>query len=486
MAKVFVSATLRSFVGRNSVLDIPGQDVKTVLQTLTEEYPEAAKVIFDENGRIRPFINVYVGSESIDEKGGLYTQLGERDEVLLLPVIAGGSPRESVISDDRRKEILLDEKETERYSNHLLLREIGVKGQKRIKAAKVLVAGLGALGSPVVQYLAAAGVGTIGLADFKEVALADLQSQVAHTTRDVNRPKVASVKDKVKAINPLVKIEVHQEKLTEDNIEDVIRGYDVIVDASDNYRARYLINDACVLNGKPVVFAALFQFEGRVSVFDAKTGPCLRCMFPAPPPKGLVPTCAEGGVFSSLPGIIGSIQAGEVLKLLIGGGESLSGEMFVYDAWNVTSRKIQVHKNEKCPVCGKNPIIYQVQGYDYDELCGLKEDENEIPVESMEPQELARRLANGEKITLVDVREPHERAINRFPGTIVIPIGQLARRQNELDPKVDTVFICREGKRSILAVNTLREAGYQGPMYNLKGGMEAAKDIILPNEGAWL
>lgn len=486
LVKVIVSATLRSFVNRRSELFLQGSTVDEVLQALTDEYPDAAKALFDENGVLRPFVNVFVNDKSIDTLEGRQTKLTDDDVVLLVPVIAGGVPGESVIPDERRKEVLLDDKEIDRYNKHLMLREIGVKGQKRIKAAKVLIAGLGGLGTPLVQYLAAAGVGTIGIVDFDEVSLTNLQSQVIHGTRDVNRPKVASARDTIKAINPFIKIETYQEKLTEENVEDIIANYDIVADATDNYKSRYLINDACVLLGKPLVFGAMYQFEGQVAVYDAERGPCFRCQFPSPPPAGLVPTCAESGVISTLPGIIGSIQANEVLKLIVGGGDSLIGQMFLFDVWNAKARKMEVPKNENCPICGKNPTIFKVKEFDYEDFCGLKESGTEIPVEGITPEELADRIEKGEALTIVDVREPHERSISRFPNAIVIPIGQLARRQKELDPDVDTIFICREGKRSILAVNTLREEGYKGPMYNLIGGMEAAKYIIFSNEGAWL
>lgn len=483
---VSIAATLRSFTDRNAKLELEGGSVEEVLNTLTDEYLDVGKALFDEEKHLRPFVNVYVNGKNMNVLEGLQTKVDNGDELLLLPVIAGGAASASIISDERRKEIKLDDKEIDRYGKHLMLREIGVKGQKRMKAAKVLIIGAGSLGSPVALYLGAAGIGTIGVADFDDVTVANLQSQVAHGTRDVNRPKVASVKDSIRAVNPLVKVETYHVKLDAENIESIVTDYDVVVDATDNYAARYLINDVCVLLGKPVVFGAMYQFEGYVTVYDAGKGPCFRCQFPSPPPNGLVPTCAQGGVISSLPGIIGSVQANEVLKLVISGADSLIGEMFVFDTWNNETRKIRVAKNEKCPICGKNPTIFQVEDFDYEEFCGLKQDEEEIPVEGIEADELAARIERGEELTIVDVREPHERAVVRFPDALVIPIGQLARRQKELNPEVDTIFICREGKRSILAINTLREAGYKGPMYNLKGGMEAARNIIFSNEGAWL
>ncbi|MGN0347763.1 MAG: molybdopterin-synthase adenylyltransferase MoeB [Lachnospiraceae bacterium] len=483
---VYVSATLRSFFNQNAKLAAEGETVKEILQYLQEEYTESNKVLFDENGELRPFVRVYLNEDSLSEISELDTAVAEGDTILLLPAIAGGCPVESVISDERRKAISLDDAEIERYNKHLMLKEIGVKGQKRIKASKVLVIGLGALGSPVVQYLAAAGVGTIGMADFDEVVLDNLQSQVIHKNRDVHRPKTASARDYVKSINPKITIETINEKIDADNIGDLINAYDVVVDCTDNYKARYLINDACVLIGKPLVFGAIYQLEGQVSVFDGQTAPCFRCQYPSPPPAGLVPTCSGSGIISPLSGIIGSIQANEVLKLIIGGGESLKGKMLVVDTWNLRTSILKIRKNERCPICGKEPSITRIEEFDYDDFCGLKQSEDEIPIEGITAEELAERIEKSEPLTIVDVREPHERAIHRFPNAIVIPIGQLSRRQKELDPDIDTIFVCKEGQRSILAIKTLREAGYKGPLYNLKGGIESAKNIIFSHEGAWL
>lgn len=484
--KVLISATLRNFFGRHPVSEVPGESIREVLENLADEYPEGRKVLFDGEGRLRSFIQVYVGNENRTAERFRDEKLAPGAEVLLLPAIAGGAPGDSLIPYERRKQVLLDDTEVERFGRHLLLRDIGVKGQKRIKAARVVVAGAGALGSPVILYLAAAGVGTIKVVDFDDVSLENLQSQILHTARDVKRPKTASAKDKVRNINRSIRLETENIKLEADNIVSVIDGYDLVIDCTDNYKARYLISDACVLCGIPLVFGAIYQFEGQVGIFNLNGGPCYRCLFPEPPETGLVPTCAEGGAISTLPGIIGSIQANEALKLIIGIGEHLDGKLLVVDSLYLRTRVLEVRKNPACAVCGANAVITQVEDYDYEDFCGLKEREEEIPIESLAPEELARRIAKGDPMTLVDVREPHERSIMRFPGAIVIPIGQLARRKNELNPEIDTIFICREGKRSILAINTLRDAGYAGPMYNLKGGLEAMKDIIFPHEGAWL
>ena len=489
--KIYISATLRNFFGKNAQVEIPASSVRKALAILLDMYPDAKNVLYDDNNKLRNFIQIYFNGKNLTVEALWETPLPEDTETLLLPAIAGGAPIvdnttvDSLISDERRKAVSFDDSEVERFGKHLMLREIGVKGQKRIKAAKVVVAGAGALGSPVIQYLAAAGVGTIKVIDFDEVSLENLQSQVLHGTRDIKRPKVASAKDKVKNINKNIELVAEKVKLDSSNILEEIDGYDLVVDCSDNYKARYLINDACALHGIPVVFGAIYQFEGQVSVFNLDGGPCYRCQFPSPPPAGLIPSCSEGGAISPLPGIVGSIQANEALKLILGIGEHLNGKLLHIDSLNLTSRILKVERNRACPICGSNPTITDVEEIDYEELCGLKT-ENEIPVEGFTPEELAKKIDNGDPMTIVDVREPHERAILRFPNAVVIPIGQLARRQKELDPNKDTVFICKQGKRSILAINTLREAGYTGPLYNLKGGVDAMKDIMFSHEGAWL
>lgn len=495
---VLIAATLRTFTDRIPEFTVEAGSVSEVIDILSSEYPDIRKVLLDDDGNIRDFINIYINDRSIRELKGLRSALNGGDTLLLLPAMAGGSgenpkirpkeriKNESIIPDARYKEIKLDDKQISRYNNHLQLKDISVKGQKRIMASKVLIAGLGALGGVVAQNLAAAGVGTIGIADFDKVDLNNLQTQIIHSTRDVGRPKAASVKDAIKRMNPLINTIVHQERLSADNISEIISGYDIVVDATDNYVSRYLINDACVLSGKPEVYGAMYQFEGLVSVFDGVKGPCFRCQFPSPPPEGLVPTCSSSGTETPLPGTVGSLMANEVIKLITGKGEVLVGKILAIDIWNLSFRKSDVIKDAGCAVCGKRPTVTSVEEIDYEDFCGLKRLEEEEPVESLDPQEFARRLAGGAPLTIIDVREPHERSILRFPDAIYIPIGQLARRQNELDPEVDTVFICKEGKRSAFAIRTLREAGYTGPCYNLKGGLDASAEIVLPNEGAWL
>ena len=484
--KVYISATLRSFFGRRTETETQGNTIRKILKELTDRYPEASKGLYGDDGNLRGFIRIFVDDEDRTDKSFLDNEIADGSTVLLLPFIAGGAPGESIIPDERRKEVSLDDSEIDRFNKHLLLREIGVKGQKRIKAARVCIIGAGALGSPVIQYLAAAGVGTLKIVDSDSVTPENLQNQVIHGTRDVKRPKAASARDTVRNINRNIDVTADNTRVEADNVMSVIEGFDLVIDCTDNYKTRYLLNDACILSRIPLVYAAVYQYEGQVSIFGLKGGPCLRCIYPEPPSPGLVPTCAEGGTISPLSGIVGSIQAVEALKLIIGIGENLGGRLLTVDTLGLKSRFLNVSRNEHCPLCGKSPTIYEPEGFDYEEFCGLRKEEEEIPVEGYTAEELAEKIESGEPVTVIDVREPHERAVKSFPGASVIPIGQLVRRMNELDPEHDTVFICKQGLRSILAIHTLREAGYKGPMYNLKGGMDAMKDIIFSNEAGWL
>lgn len=382
--------------------------------------------------------------------------------------------RPSIIADDRLAE--LTHAEIARYSRHLLLPEVGLEGQKRLKAARVLIIGTGGLGAPVALYLAAAGVGTLGIVDFDFVEISNLQRQIIHSTKDLNRPKVASAKDKLKAINPDLQVVTYNTTLSSKNALEIIREYDLVVDGTDNYPTRYLINDACVLLGKPLVYGSIFQFEGQASVFYAGEGPCYRCLYPEPPPPGLVPSCAEGGVVGVLPGIIGTIQAAEAIKLIVGGSESLIGRLLLFDVWQMKQRELRLERDPGCPVCGEHPSIHEL--IDYEEFCGLKPDEAEITVESVTARELHAWIEEGKPLQLIDIREPHERAIAKFPQAKVMPLGQIVRRIGEFDPTVDAVFLCKIGQRSIFAIRALQRAGYQGRVMNLKDGLNAwARDV---------
>jgi adenylyltransferase/sulfurtransferase len=375
----------------------------------------------------------------------------------------------NLISDDRLED--LSPSELSRYSRHLLLPEVGLLGQKRLKAAKVLIVGTGGLGAPLALYLAAAGVGELGLVDYDLVESSNLQRQIIFSERDVKRPKTAAAAERLKALNPSVKINAHNFVLNAKNALEVIKNYDVVADGTDNYPSRYLVGDACVFLGKPNAYASIFQFEGQATVFYAKEGPCYRCLYPSPPPPGLVPSCGEGGVMGALPGLLGAIQAGEVIKLIVGGGRTLVGRLLLIDSWLMRTNELRLEKNPDCPVCGKNPSITEL--IDYERFCGIKGNEEE-PVPSITAKELKERLASPEKkVQVIDIREPHEQSMFRFEGAVPVPFGQLVRRKDEFDPEADLVFVCKIGQRSLYAIRALREAGYEGPMYNLKDGVNA-------------
>ena len=391
-------------------------------------------------------------------------------------------------------ELTLTNEEISRYSRHLLLPEIGVEGQIKLKNAKVLIVGTGGLGAPLALYLSAAGVGTIGLVDFDEVDASNLQRQIIHSSKDIGRPKVASAKDRIKGINPFVNIVAHNTMLTSENAMEIISGYDIVADGTDNFQTRYLINDACVFLGKVNIYGSVFQFEGQSSVFcaskeaHAKEGPCYRCVYPSPPPAGLVPSCAEGGVMGVLPGIIGTIQAAETIKMIVSGSSEtrdsketqeakpLIGRLLHFDAWRMTFRELKLEKDQNCPVCGKNPSIKEL--IDYEQFCGLKKDQDIEPIETITAIDLKKRLDAGDNIQFIDIREPHERAIVKFQDAIIMPLGQLVRRMDELDTNTDLVFLCKIGQRSILGIRALREAGYKGRLLNLQDGLNAwARDV---------
>jgi len=465
MIKVLIPYALRAFTERNAEVEVKGSTAGEAIKALAEAHPALKTHLFAEDGQLRNFINLFVDGTNINSLQGLNTPIKENGEMMLVPAIAGGSD-----SPD------LSNEEIARYSRHLLLPEIGVEGQKKLKGAKVLIVGTGGLGAPLALYLSAAGVGTIGLVDFDVVDESNLQRQIIHSTRDVGRPKVASAQDRIKGINPMINVKVHNAMLTSENALDIFADYDIIADGTDNFQTRYLVNDACIFLNKINVYGSVFQFDGQASVFGAKEGPCYRCLYPTPPPPGLVPSCAEGGVMGVLPGIIGTIQAAETIKLIVGGAKPLIGRLLLFDAWRMTFRELKLEKNPDCPVCGKNPTIHEL--IDYEQFCGLKKNQESKPIDTITAFDLKKRLDNGDKIQLIDIREPHERAIVKFPDAIVMPLGQLERRMDELDPSVDAVFLCKIGQRSILGIRALQEAGYKGKLMNLQDGLNAwARDI---------
>jgi adenylyltransferase/sulfurtransferase len=383
----------------------------------------------------------------------------------------------------------LSAEEVQRYSRHLILPEVGLDGQKKLKAASVLCIGAGGLGSPVAMYLAAAGVGRLGIVDYDVVDYSNLQRQILHGTPDVGRPKLQSAKDRLKALNPHVEVDLFEVALTSDNALQLFKDFDVIVDGTDNFPTRYLVNDACVLTGKPNAYGSIFRFEGQASVFATKEGPCYRCLYPEPPPPGLVPSCAEGGVLGVLPGIVGCIQANETLKLILGIGEPLIGRFLVFDALRMKFRELKLRKDPDCPVCGTHPTVTEL--IDYEQFCGMPAVEAEPVAQAQAGSdtantditvlELKARRDKGEDLFVLDVREPHEYQINRIEGSTLIPLGDLPDRFTELDPNREIVAQCKSGMRSARAAAFLRDQGFKN-VRNLKGGILAWIDQVDPSQ----
>jgi molybdopterin/thiamine biosynthesis adenylyltransferase/rhodanese-related sulfurtransferase len=371
-----------------------------------------------------------------------------------------------------RQGIQLSHEEIRRYGRHLIMPEVGLEGQKKLKSASVLLVGAGGLGSPVALYLAAAGIGKLGLVDFDVVDQSNLQRQVLYSTNDVARPKLQSAADRLRSINPNIEVESYETRLTSENALDIFRAYDVIVDGTDNFPTRYLVNDACVFLKKPNVYGSIFRFEGQASVFFAEHGPCYRCLYPEPPPPGLVPSCAEGGVLGVLPGIIGTIQAAEAVKLILGIGESLIGRLLLFDALPMRFRELKLRKNPECQLCGTNPTITKL--IDYEAFCGIPPEEETERVFSpyeISVDELKARLDRGEDVFLLDVREPHEYEIVNLGGYL-IPLNELPKRVHELDSSREMVVHCQRGSRSARAVEFLRQLGFT-KVKNLVGGIDA-------------
>lgn len=376
----------------------------------------------------------------------------------------------------------LSKEEILRYSRHLIMPEVGMEGQLRIKSGRVLCIGTGGLGAPIGMYLAAAGVGTIGLVDFDVVDVTNLQRQIIHGTKDVGRKKIDSATETIADINPNVRVIKHEVAITSENALEIMKDYDVIVDGTDNFPTRYLVNDACVLLGKPNVYGSIFRFEGQASVFATEAGPCYRCLYPEPPPPGLVPSCAEGGVLGILPGVIGVIQATEVVKILLGKGETLAGRLMLYDALNMRFREMKLRKNPECPICGPNRTIHQL--IDYYQFCGIPQHPvvEEGPVVSVneteiDPVQVKALIDRKHSFVLVDVREVHEHQIGNIPYAKLIPLGELPKRVSELNPAEEIVVHCKSGMRSAKACDFLRQSGFT-KVKNMKGGILLWSDKV--------
>ena len=475
-AQIRIPTALRQFAGGQATYDVTASTVGQALSQLTAEYPDLGKHLFNDEGQLRSFVNIYYNEEDIRYLDGPDTELRDGGEITIVPSIAGGAI-------DIQPQATLDADEIMRYSRHLIMPEVAMSGQEKLKAAKVLLIGAGGLGSPLGLYLAAAGVGTIGLVDADEVDTTNLQRQILFGTSDVGVPKIDAAEQRLKDLNPHINLVKHNLRLTSENALEVLKDYDVIVDGTDNFPTRYLVNDACVLLGKPNVYGSIFRFEGQVSVFYAEEGPCYRCLYPEPPPPGLVPSCAEGGVLGVLPGTVGAMQATETIKLILGIGNPLIGRLLRYDALGMEFREFKLRKDPRCPVCGEHPTVTEL--IDYDEFCGfggnhVEPDEALTPEWEITASELAAARAAGKRPVVVDVREPHEREIGYIPDSILIPVGEIPARMHELDSAAEIVLYCRTGVRSARALEQLRAAGF-GKLKNLVGGIHAWSDEVDPS-----
>src|SRR5438128_7377609 len=486
---ITIPTPLRQFADGQSEIQIDARTAGEALDKLTSTHSELRRHLFNNQNTLRNFVNVYVNDEDIRHVNGADTPVKEGDTILIVPSIAGGA---AVLDEQTGKDAsapqagmpalpMLSNEEVARYSRHLIMPEVGITGQRKLNAASVLMIGTGGLGAPLGMYLAAAGVGRLGLVDFDVVDASNLQRQIIHGTKDVGRPKIASARDRLQDINPHVEIETHETRVTSENALRLFVNYDVIVDGTDNFPTRYLVNDACVLTGKPNVYGSIFRFEGQASVFWAERGPCYRCLYPEPPPPGLVPSCAEGGVLGILPGTIGTIQATETIKLLLGIGEPLIGRLLLYDALKMHYREMRLRKDPDCPVCGENPTVTEL--IDYQQFCGITQQPqtSQLTMEEITATELKQRLDKGDDIQIIDVREPHEYEIGRIPDSKLIPLGQVLNRMNEIDPERETVVHCKMGGRSAKAIEALQRSGFQGHLINLKGGITAWSNEVDPS-----
>jgi adenylyltransferase/sulfurtransferase len=471
-----IPTALRQFTGGNARIEVEATTAAEALNGLTLVHADLRRHLYDDKKSLRSFVNVYVNDEDIRHQSGGDTPLKDGDTIMIVPSIAGGATAESDVSDLPS----LSNEEIARYGRHLSLPEVGVEGQRRLKAASVLMIGTGGLGAPTGMYLAAAGIGRMGIVDFDVVEASNLQRQIIHGTADIGRPKIESARDRLNDINPNVEIETYETRLTSDNALELIAKYDIVVDGTDNFPTRYLVNDACVISGKPNVYGSIFRFEGQASVFWAEKGACYRCLYPEPPPPGLVPSCAEGGVLGVLPGIVGAIQANETIKIILGAEDILVNRLLLFDAWQMKFRELKLRKDPSCPVCGENPTVTKL--IDYEEFCGLRAqpEGSSAELEEITATELKRRVDDGRDTQLIDVREPFEFEIARIPGTKLIPLGQVAERMSEIDSSRETVVHCKAGVRSAKAIAALKQAGFQGRLINLKGGITAWSDEVDP------
>lgn len=474
---VKVPTALRGFTDGKATVTVTGTVVGEALKDLVTKYPALGNHLYDKEGHLRNFVGIFVNDDDIRNLNKEATTLKDGDVVLILPAIAGGSPGAVAypsLSKIKGRERELTHVQLKRYSRHLILPEVGLAGQRKLLDAKVLIIGAGGLGAPLSLYLAAAGVGTIGLSDFDVIEESNLQRQVLYGTSDVGRPKIDAAEERLKDLNPDVTIFKHDARLDSTNAMKIFGDYNVVVDGTDNFPTRYLVNDAAVLTGIPNVYGSIFRFEGQVSLFGYRGGPCYRCIYPEPPPPGLVPSCAEGGVLGVLPGIVGSLQALETIKVILGKGDTLSGRLLLFDSLSLKFRELKVKRNPDCPVCGTHPT--QTSLIDYQAFCGVDLAAENAEFE-IEPEALKAKLDGASPPFLLDVREPMEYEIVKLNGSKLIPLLKLPEHVNELPAAGDIVVYCHSGGRSATAVRFLREMGFKR-VSNLKGGITAYAERV--------
>lgn len=487
--KVLLPTALRQYANNQDAIEVEGSKVGDVMNRLIADYPELRTHLFDDSGAIRNFVNVYLNEDNIRGDDLVNAACQDGDEIMLVPAVAGGAVIDSPSGEkaDASYALPLDTEATElskeeiaRYSRHLILPEVGMEGQKKLKAASILLVGTGGLGSPLGLYLAAAGIGRLGLVDFDVVDESNLQRQIIHGTKDVGRLKVESARESILDINPHVQVDVYNTALTSENAMEIIAKYDMVIDGTDNFPTRYLVNDACVLLGKPNVYGSIFRFEGQASVFWAEKGPCYRCLYPEPPPPGMVPSCAEGGVIGILPGIVGLLQANEGVKLILGKGTALIGRLLLFNALDMKFRELKLKKDPTCPVCGENPTVTEL--IDYNEFCGVPTASEETVSDELAPDEITpaqvkARMDGGDDFVLVDVREQHEWDICNIDGAKLIPLSEFEDRIDELDSDADIVVHCKMGGRSAKVQDILYANGYSN-VKNMVGGITRWADDV--------
>jgi len=478
---ILIPTPLRRYVEGSRSVQVEAANVAEAVAALVARSPALGGQLLDDRGVLRSFVNLYLGDQNVRalgaDSGLAAVPLKDGDVLTIVPAIAGGAGPATPPAPSVR----LTKREILRYSRHLIMPEVTLEGQKRLKAAKVLCIGAGGLGSPLALYLAAAGVGTLGILDYDTVDLTNLQRQILYGTEDVGRLKIEAAKERLLQLNPDIEVVTHAVQLASWNALELFQDYDIIADGTDNFPTRYLVNDACVLTGKPNVYASIFRFDGQVSIFDARRGPCYRCMFPEPPPPGLVPSCAEGGVLGVLPGIVGSLQALEVLKLILGIGDPLIGRLVLFDALDFTFRELAVRKDPACAVCGANPTV--TAPVDYEAFCqirGSEPDADGTNIPTLSVEDLHGRRQAGEAITLLDVREAFEADIVQIPGAVRFPLSELPSRLHELDSSDTFAVHCHKTGRSLEAWQALRKAGF-GRVHVLAGGIDAWAERIDPS-----